>query len=121
MLKYKILMPEGLLILRPEGALTKSDFDGLREFVDEHLAKYKILHGVAIHTKTFPGWDSFSGLIAHIQFVRSHHKRIEKIALVTDSRIVNAIEVLAQHFICAEVRKFAYADYIVALAWLKSA
>lgn len=120
MLEYKVL-EEGIVIMRPNGVLTKADFDGLSKFVDGYLAKHKFLHGLAIHTKTFPGWDSFTGLIAHIRFVRNHHQKIEKLALVTDSRIINAAEVLIKHFISAKVKRFSYADYIVALAWLKTA
>ena len=120
MLEYKVLIPEGIAILKPNGVLTKADFDGLSQFIDQYLAKYKILHGLAIHAKAFPGWDSFAGLISHIRFIKNHHQKIQKIALVTDSRIINAAEVFMKHFVSAQIKQFAYDDYIVALAWLKT-
>jgi hypothetical protein len=120
MLEYKVLIPEGIAVLRPNGALTKADFDGLSKFIDAYLSKHKVLHGLVIHAKAFPGWDSFAGLISHIRFIKNHHQKVQKIALVTDSRIINAAEVFMKHFVSAQVKQFAYADYIVALAWLKT-
>jgi hypothetical protein len=120
MLEYAILKPDGILVLEPDAALSQDDFAGLAELADAYLAHHDRLHGVLIHARTFPGWESFAGFIAHVRFVRDHQRQIERVALVTDSHLAGFAEALAKHFTAAEIRHFPFADYEPALQWLKS-
>ena len=45
-------------------------------------------------------------MIAHLRFVRDHHRHIKKIALVTDSAVGDVAEHLVSHFVSAEIRHF---------------
>jgi len=118
MLEYKILEPEGILILEPSGALSNEDFTNLSVSVDAYLADHVSVQGVLIHSKAFPRWTNFAGFTAHIRFVRNHHQKIKRLALVTDSPVAFLAETLAKHFIAAEIRHFPYVDYGKALTWL---
>jgi hypothetical protein len=120
MLEYTIIEPEGIVVLNPNASLTREDFAGLSTTVDAYLASHSNIHGVIIHAKSFPGWESFAGFVAHIRFVRDHHRKVERVALVTDSPIARVAEALANHFTSAEIRHFPFADYDAALAWLKT-
>ena len=120
MLEYSILKPEGILLLTPTGPLSKEDFTGLSVLVDGYLASHTNLHGVLVHSESFPGWDSFGSFAAHFRFLRDHERKIDRVALVTDSPIAGAAEAMAQLFISADIRHFGFADYKVALAWLKA-
>lgn len=121
MLDYSIMKPEGVLVLKPRAPLSKEDFAGLGAAVDAYLSDHAKLHGVLIHAKKFPGWESFGGFTAHMHFVREHHKQVERVAIVTDSPIAAMGEALAKHFTSAEVRHFPFADDGKALDWLKAA
>jgi len=121
MLNYSIMMPEGILVLNPHAPLSKEDFGGLSASVDSYLSDHAKLHGVLIHSKEFPGWENFGGLTAHMHFVREHHKKVERVAVVTDSQIAGIVESLSKHFTSAEVRLFPFSDDVKALAWLKTA
>jgi hypothetical protein len=120
MIKHRIMETEGILVLEPISALSADDFRGLAESVDTYLTEHPTLHGMLIHAQHFPGWESFAGLSAHLRFVRDHHKRIERIALVTDSPLGTVAPALAKHFVSAEIRHFAYSEFEEALQWLKS-
>jgi hypothetical protein len=120
MVEHSILKPEGILVLKPGAPLRKEDFAGLGTAVDAYLADHTRLHGVLIHAGAFPGWENFAGFAAHIRFVRNHEQRIERIALVTDSPLATVAETLGKHFLAAEIRHFAFADYDAALTWLKA-
>jgi len=120
MLEYSILQPEGILLLKPDASLSKEDFAGLSASVDSYLTDHASLQGVLIHAKTFPGWENFAGFVAHIRFVRSHQQKIERVALVTDSRAASVGEALGKHFTAAEIKHFPFADYEKALSWLKT-
>ena len=120
MLEYSILKPEGILLLTPTGPLHKEDFAGLGALVDGYLANHTNLHGVLVHTESFPGWDSFGSFTAHFRFLREHERKIDRVALVTDSPIAGAAEAMVQLFISAHIKPFRFADYNLALAWLKA-
>ena len=120
MIKHHIMETEGILVLEPVSALSADDFRGLASSVDTYLAGHQTLHGLLIHAQQFPGWESFAGLSAHLRFVREHHKRIERIALVTDSPLGTVAPALAKHFVLAQIRRFAYSEFEEALLWLKT-
>ena len=120
MLTYRIQSEEGIVVVEPSGALSKDDFVQLAKAVDEYLAVHRSLKGLLIYTRTFPGWENFTGLIQHLKFVRNHHTEVGKVALVTDSKWASIAQGLASHFVAAEIRKFQFDAYGDALAWLKS-
>lgn len=120
MLAYSILEPEGVLVLKPDAPLKQEDFAGLSKSVDAYLAKHTKLHGALVYTKHFPGWDDINGFTAHMQFVREHRTKVERIAVVTDSIIADVAESIAKFFTSAEIRRFHFAEYDAALAWVKT-
>jgi hypothetical protein len=119
MLDYSILTPEGILVLKPDAPLSKEDFGDLSATVDSYLADHAELHGVLIHSKGFPGWEDFGGFTAHMHFVREHHKKIKRLAVVTDSPIAGIAQSLGKHFTSAEIRHFPFSDEAKALDWLQ--
>jgi hypothetical protein len=112
---------EGIAILRPEGSLTKADFEYAAALVDQYLEKHDFLRGLVISTRRFEGWDSFSALSRHLRFVRNHHRQIRRVALATDSAIGQLGEKLADHFVAAEIRSFPFDDTIEAQSWVMQA
>ena len=119
MIKHRIMRTEGILVIEPIAALSEEDFRGLTVSVDAYLTEQPALHGLLIHAKHFPGWENFAGLSAHLRFVREHHRKIERIALVTDSPLGTVAPALAMHFVSAEIRHFGYSEFEEALLWLK--
>ncbi|CAG4882401.1 SpoIIAA-like [Georgfuchsia toluolica] len=121
MLDYSIMKPEGILVLKLHAPLSKEDFAGLGAAVDAYLADHPKLHGVLIQSRKFPGWENFGGFAAHMHFVREHHKKVDRVAIVTDSPIAGMAESLAKHFISATIKHFPFADDAQAFAWLEAA
>ena len=73
-----------------------------------------------ICAKGFPGWDSLAALVSHFEFVKDHHRKIERIAAVTDSGFLMIMPHIAKHFVAADVRQFASDKRTEALAWLEA-
>lgn len=121
MLDYSIMTPEGILVLKPDAPLSREDFSNLGGTVDSYLSDHPKLRGVLIHSRGFPGWESFGGFTAHMHFVREHHKKVERVAIVTDSYFAGMAESLGKHFTSAEIRHFPFADNAKALEWLEAA
>lgn len=121
MLDYSIRKPMGILVLQPHAPLSREDFAGLSTAVDSYLSDHAKIHGVLVHAKGFPGWENFGGFTAHMHFVREHHKKVERIAIVTDSPLASVAEALGKHFTSAEIKHFPFDDDAKALDWLEGA
>lgn len=118
MLTIKIDEENGIAILEPEGPLSKSDFESATKVIDPYIEKTGHLNGLIIHTKSFPGWDSFAALVSHLRFVKEHHKKISRVALSTDSKIGGFAEAVASHFVNAEIKRFSYQELEQAKFWI---
>lgn len=118
MITHELRRDEGLLLVVPAGALEASDFEGLAQELDPYLENNGRLHGVLIHAQEFPGWKDFGALVAHLKFVKHHHERIEKVAIVMDRGPGTVLSDIASHFVRAEVRHFENSHYRGALEWL---
>lgn len=70
-----------------------------------------------IHTKSFPGWDSFAAQVGHIRFVKEHHKHVSRVAFSTDSGAGCVAEAVAGHFVSAEIKLFTYHEFESAKLW----
>ena len=118
MISFEIDECAGVLTVQPEGKLEARDFMDLSQTLDPYIEKEGGLVGLIIVTEKFPGWKDFSGMIEHMQFVRSHHREIARIALVTDSTIADVAESLGKHFIKASIKHFPFAELKSAKNWI---
>jgi hypothetical protein len=117
-LEFRLDREKRLLELEPHGELEAGDFDRLRAEVDPYLEQQGELRGIAVIAEHFPGWDDLSAVGSHLRFVRDHHQKIRRLALVTNDRFAAAVPRFARLFIKAEVRTFPMEERTEALAWL---
>ncbi len=120
MIAFELLRDRGILILSPGGPLEKADFEQLAQEIDPFIEANGKLTGLMIVAKAFPGWDSFGALVSHLKFVRDHHRRVERVAAVTDSEFLKIMPHIAQHFVSAQIRQFPSVQKTEALAWLEA-
>ena len=119
MLEHRLDPEQAILYLKPIGALEEGDFAELAREVDPFLERTGgALAGIVIEAAAFPGWDSVGALIAHLRFVRDHHRQVRKVAVVTDSALGDVAEKLASHFVAAKVRHFASGASDAARRWV---
>ena len=119
MLNHELRQDDEILVLHPEGPLEAADFTTLAGHVDAYLERHGTLRGVLIRAKSFPGWKDFGALLAHLKFVKEHHKRIEKVAVVADGAFANIMPHIASHFVHAQVQHFELAREDAAWDWLR--
>jgi len=108
----------GIVILSPDGTLSESDFTAAGRVIDPFIDKSGKLNGLIISTETFPGWDSFAALTKHFQFVKDHHKKVSRVALVTDSFLGDFGEKIVEHFVSAEIKSFPFSQLSDAKDWI---
>ncbi|MEU3599163.1 STAS/SEC14 domain-containing protein [Streptomyces sp. NPDC006798] len=116
-ISHRLLPGSPVLRIEVDQPLRAADFDALALTVDSWLETHEELAGVVIRARTFPGWENIGGLLRHLRFVRDHHRRVRRIALVAESGLAGLVPPLANHFVRAEVRHFPYDALDEAAAW----
>ena len=117
-LQFELLEEQRVLIMQPDGELEATDFARLSARLEPYLAEASALDGVMIVAEHFPGWDDFAALTSHVRFLRDHHDKIRRVALVTSDRVLSAIPRLASRFVDAEIRAFPMRARDEALLWV---
>jgi len=120
MLNHKLLSTEGILILEPVAPLEAADFEGLAHEIDPYIVEHGKLPGVMIHAKVFPGWVNIEAFFAHMRFIESHHQKVQRLAVVSDSLLLKELPKLAAHLVHAEIKHFPESAYEDAMRWLGS-
>lgn len=113
------LTDAGVLTLRPTVPLEAVDFIQVTAEVDAWLETGKKLRGVLIDAPWFPGWKDFHALAAHLRFIKDHHRKVARVALVTDSAGLSMVPKLAKHFVSAKLRHFQESDRAAAEEWVR--
>lgn len=120
MIEYDLDEDRAILHVQPKDPLAQADFELLAGVVDPFLSRAGDLAGLIVEAPGFPGWASFGSMVAHMRFVRDHHRHIKRIAVVTDSALGNLAEHLVSHFVSAEIRQFPSGGLEAAREWILS-
>ena len=110
----------GIAMLEPHDPIDKSDFERAEKLIDPYIQSNGELTGLIIHAKTFPGWESAGAFMAHMNFIRTHHKHVKKLALVTDSKMIDIAKSIAGYFVDVEVKQFGADELEAAKEWILS-
>lgn len=108
-----------VLYLKPSGALKAEDFAEVTARLDTYLKHHGMLKGVVIETLEFPGWANIKSFVEHVKFVKNHHARIQKIAIVTNSKMADIAKTLLGPFISTEIKHFPYGEVDLAKQWIE--
>ena len=121
MLRFEPLRDRSILVVIPEGPLEQADFEQFARQVDPQIASAGSIAGLMIEARSFPGWRSFGAFLTHIRFVIDHHRHIERIAVVTNSKFLKTMPLVAGWLIHPKIRHFRLEQKDQALAWLETA
>jgi hypothetical protein len=117
MLNIDIDTEKSLVTLKPTTALSEDDFARLTTQVDDYIEQSHKSPNIMIVADSFPYWDSFKAMGAHVKFVREHHKQVKKVAIVGDSLVLSVMPSMGNLFVAAEVKHFSTAQLEEARKW----
>jgi hypothetical protein len=120
MIVFTLDYDTGILTVTPKAPLEAADFSKIANQVDPYIETHGALKGILIYVESFPGWRDFSALLSQLRFIHDHHRKIKKLAAVTDSGFIDILQDVSEHFIEAEVRHFDYTEKEAAMKWLKA-
>ena len=120
MIDYTLDETNSVLYVCPTSPLRRDDFEALSQAVDPFIERTGGLNGLLLEVAHFPGWTNVAAAIRHFQFVRDHHRKIKKVAIVTDSPLGEAAEHIASHFVAATIKHFPSGHFDEAKTWVSS-
>lgn len=121
MIDYTLDEARAILHVKPSRPLETTDFKALEEAVDPFITQKGGLAGLVIESSHFPGWESLNALFEHLRFVHEHHRKIQKVAIVTNSSLGDIAEKIGTHLVAAEVKHFGAGNLEKALQWVDAA
>jgi hypothetical protein len=116
MIRCELLRDRPILIITSDGPPKNVDFERPASEIDSVIASRGELTGLMLCAKSFPGWRSFDALVAHLKFIADHHRRIDRIAVVSDSGLLKIMPRIAD----LKVRHFGFHEKDRALTWLEN-
>jgi len=119
MITYNILEEDGIVIIEPSGLITQSDLEALTRDVDNHVRQKGMIRGMIIHTRSFPRWYDPGAFLKDMKFVFAHQNKIQRVASVTDSKLLMIVHGIARHVFSPEIRHFSYGDTEAAVKWIR--
>ena len=120
MIDYTLDQTKSVLYFRPTGPLQEKDFVALSQAVNPFIERNRGLSGLLLEVAHFPGWTNLRAATQHFRFVHDHHRKIKKIAIVTDSLLGEAAEQIATHFVAATIKHFPFSHLDEAKNWVAS-
>lgn len=118
MLEPSLDRERSILVLEVSGPLTAADFERMSALLDPWLEEAGRLRGLLVDARRNPGWSDIEAIASHERFLRDHAPYIDRVALVTDSDLMAGLARLATRVLPFMVRRFAWAEYHQAMAWL---
>ncbi len=118
MIQLELLGDKGVLIVKPLGPLESKDFAAIVRDADGYIESHGALNGLMICAENFRGWKNMQSLWSHLKFVRDHHKKIKKVAFVSNSKIAELVINFAKYFVNPEAKYFKYNQESSAMYWI---
>lgn len=104
--------------LKPKGKINAEDVGQLTEMADALLQRHKEIKVLIIATD-FQGWEDAAALEAHLSFVKAHHEKVAKLALIPGHLWQEGLATFMKMFLHPEIKLFD-ADHIPdAKTWLE--
>jgi len=120
MIQVDLLRDRNISAIIVDRPLEKKDFEQLSNEIDPLIASEGKLSGLMITAKSFPGWQSVGAFVAHLKFVADHHRRIERVAVVTNSGVLKILPHIARPFVHPKIKQFDSEERDQALTWLET-
>lgn len=102
-----------------DGEIEHGDFDSVGEVVDgliEEQGKINLL----LDGRDFSGWDNFQAAREHLSFVKHHHSKIQRLAVVTKHQWQHWLAGIAAHVVDAQIKAFDTDHIEAAQHWVET-
>lgn len=99
------------------GKIEVQDWDVVAKAIDPIIAEKGSVR-LFLDASDFSGWNDLEAARAHFKFVKGHHEKVERIALIVDHHWQGWMAGIAEIFVDTEIRTFEEDQKEVAESWL---
>ncbi|MBN1590555.1 MAG: STAS/SEC14 domain-containing protein [Pirellulales bacterium] len=108
---------DNVVELALQGTIRANDFDRIREHVDELIARHGAVR-LLLDATEFEGWQDVEAAKTHFEFVKEHHDRVERIAVLGNRQWQHWLASAIGVFLHPEVKCFEPDEREAARMWL---
>ena len=119
MLAVDIRAAENVFVVTPDGAITVDDIAGFNDRINTYINTHDQVPNLVVHASSLPHWKNFHALAAHFKFIKNHHTIVQKVAIVSDSKLLWLARIFVDHFTGAKVRRFPETAFDDAVGWVQ--
>lgn len=100
------------------GTLKSEDFKGLAKKAEALIQEHGNVR-VLIDASGFDGWDNLAVAEEHFGFVKEHHEKVERLAIIAGHMWQHWLAALAHVFVHPKMKVFNKGQAEEAKAWIK--
>jgi len=108
---------DNVVELALKGTIHATDFTKIEQHVDELIAKHGAIR-LLLDASEFEGWQDVNAARTHFLFVKEHHARVERIAVLGDHQWQHWLASAISVFLHPDVKCFGSDEKHSALKWL---
>jgi len=108
---------DNIVELSLKGTIRSTDFQRIAQHVDGLIARYGMIR-LLLDASEFDGWQDVAAAKTHFLFVKEHHSRVERIAVLGSQQWQHWLASAISVFVHPEVRCFEPDHKKAALKWL---
>jgi len=108
---------DNVVELALKGTVRSNDFERIQQHVDELIARYGAIR-LLLDATEFEGWQDLDAAKTHFLFVKEHHTRVERIAVLGNHQWQHWLASAIGVFLHPEVQCFEPDQRHAALKWL---
>ena len=116
MIKTEIISGNALKVIAPE-KIYAEDFQQITPEVDSFISQHGQIR-LLIDISSFNGWNNAAALLKHIQFIKDHHKSVERIAVIGARSWQHWVISVVRMIVHPEVRAYDKSQQSEALGWI---
>ncbi|WP_172592411.1 SpoIIAA family protein [Nitrosomonas supralitoralis] len=107
-----------LIEIKIKNTLQTDDFMALGEKADKLIDEYGSIR-VLMNAEDFNGWENTDAAEKHFSFVKAHHVKVERLAIIAGHMWQHWIAAMARVFMHPEIKVFDKNQLEAARNWLK--
>ena len=116
MIKTEIISGNILRIVAPR-KLYAEDFQQITPDIDSFISQHGKIR-LLIDVSSFHGWNDAAALLKHIQFIKDHHRNVERIAVVGARSWQHWVIGVVRMIVHPEVRAYDGSQQSEAMGWI---
>ena len=111
------LLGDNAIKVQPSGKVDETDIRKIGNEADRLIKKHGSIK-VLVDASDFDGWADMDTAKKHFRFVREHHQKVERIALIAGHEWQHWLAGVMSAFVHPEIRIFDKGDASAAADWL---